>query len=87
MSTRIRYTKLVDGSLEVKEPILCNARMIIPAINPATLTYTLFEGDSITVEGQGTSLSDVKKRVKADLITLGANFTKEIRNRGKTEIL
>jgi hypothetical protein len=83
--TRVRYFK--EGDLLVSKPVLCNAKNVTVVITPATLLYSLLDNGEVLVESQGKTLSDVKKRVKNDLVTLGAAFTSEIRTRGNTEKL
>lgn len=86
--TRLRYIKIKDTSLVIsKNPILCNNKNVNVTINESTLVYKIYEMIGVLVEGQGKTMAEVKKLVKRDLLTLGASFKNEIRNRGNTEKL
>lgn len=83
--TRIKYLK--NGNLLVSKEILCD-------INVAIVTLITNTGlGSITLDGKphmsfcGSTLSSLKKNAKNHLISLGAKFDQEIRNRGNTEKL
>lgn len=86
--TRIRYKSVLKTALLVtKESILCNKGIANVVIHSDTLVYKIYTPVEVLAQGQGISLSDCKKRVKKDLVLLGANFLSEIRNRGNTEKL
>ena len=86
--TRLTYKRFPDSPILIaKYPILCNNKMVNVSLNFETLVYKIYEVDGVLAEGQGKSLNDCKKKIKNNLILLGANFTSEIRNRGNTKKL
>lgn len=87
--TRLKYIKSAFSALIMLDRcIVCNNKMVHVDINTETLVYRIYENvTNKIVEAQGTSLADCKRKVKRDLINLGAVFNQEIRNRGKTEKL
>lgn len=88
MITRLRYIRSFGTSLLVsKEDVICNNKAISVVIDRSTLIYELTNGKDLSIKGQGKTLTECKKNVRMELIKLGANFTKQIRNRGKTKKL
>lgn len=86
--TRIKYISIKNTPiLSTKDPIICNNKAVHIIINTETLVYKLYTIKQVLMEGQGKTLTACKKRIKEDLVFLGAEFDSEIRNRGNTKKL
>lgn len=88
--TRIRYTKQ-DNDL-ISQYILVNNTFVYVLLDPNLLVYEIWKtndsnSDNVLKEGQAESLAKLKAKAKQALKELGASFSDEIRNRGKTEKL
>lgn len=90
-NTRIRYKKVIFPHLGIQlrsNQYLCGQNLyhIIIDIQKLNAGIVLNEIEIIyTVEAN--TLSELKKKARAELVKLGAKFNQEIRNRGNTEKL
>lgn len=85
--TRIRYSKIPDGTLVSNHSIITPKGIVDVLISPEFFV-SLVDTDKVTLlRQQASNLIKAKKLAKAMLIDLGATFIAETRVRSSEEVL
>ena len=87
MSTRVKY-KESNGILRTKE-FLVGKDMLVGSINIDEKTFNIVSvaTNTVVASGNATTLATLKKLLKTALITQGAVFDGEVRNRFTDDVV
>jgi len=83
MTTRIRYTKLENGNLELTQPIVAGTDLLSLTLIPSELRFVITDSQNggVVETGEAVSLQMLKLKAKRTLMSRGVVFSEEVRSR------